>query len=205
MSQPNSAGPGKLAVALLLALGAGLSGCVAPIGPVEVTRFHAADTAALGRGMIRVEPAPGQTDDQDFRAFAGAVMRELTRVGYTAPLPGEGGGGQIAVVSVERRRLEPHRSNPVSVGVGGSTGNYGSGVGVGIGIDLSGPPPAQVETRLAVTIRDRASSRALWEGRAEFAVRATSPLAQTALGSAKMAEALFGGFPGRSGETILVK
>lgn len=183
-----------------------LAGCVAPVGPVEVTRFHAADTAPLGRGTIRVEPAPGQIDDMEFRAYAAAVGRELARVGYTETLPGESGSAQVALLSLERRRFRPERNGgPVSVGVGGSTGSYGSGLGVGIGIDLSGPPPEQVETRLAVTIVERASGRHLWEGRAAFVVRADAPVAQTSLGSAKMAEALFKGFPGESGETILVK
>ena len=78
-------------------------------------------------------------------------------------------------------------------------------MGLGIGIDLSGPPPEVVETELAVTIKDRASGQALWEGRASFTVTAKSPLAGSQLGAAKLAEALFKGFPGNSGETIQVK
>jgi len=89
--------------------------------------------------------------------------------------------------------------------VGGATGSGGGGVGIGIGIDLSGPPPEQVETVLSVTIRDRRGGQSLWEGRSSFTARAGSPLANTQLGAAKMAEALFRGFPGRSGETILVR
>ncbi|MEZ5743919.1 MAG: hypothetical protein R3D89_09390 [Sphingomonadaceae bacterium] len=58
---------------------------------------------------------------------------------------------------------------------------------------------------MAVQIRDRTSNETLWEGRASFAVKAISPLAQTSLGAAKMAEALFRDFPGQSGETILVE
>lgn len=197
---------GKAIGALALAASLTLSGCVAPVGPVEVTRFHAPDIAALGHGTIRVEPAPGQADDMEFRTYAGAVAHELTRLGYTEPLPGESSSQQIAVLSLERHRYQPQRnSNPVSVGLGGGTGSYGSGVGVGVGIDLSGPPPEQVETKLSVTIREQASERHLWEGRAAFSVRASSPMAQTSLGAAKMAEALFKGFPGESGETILVK
>jgi hypothetical protein len=45
----------------------------------------------------------------------------------------------------------------------------------------------------------------VWEGRASFAVRANAPQAQTAIGAAKMAQALFKGFPGESGETIVVQ
>ncbi len=54
-------------------------------------------------------------------------------------------------------------------------------------------------------IKDRVSTRTLWEGRASFVVDSKSPLAGTDLAAAKMAEALFQGFPGRSGETIEVK
>jgi len=101
---------------------------------------------------------------------------------------------------------QPQRTrSPVSVGLGGATGSYGSGVGMGIGINLSGPPPAMTETLLGVVIRERASGAVLWEGRASFSVRADSPLATTPLGAAEMARALFAGFPGRSGETVLVK
>ncbi|MCT2401665.1 DUF4136 domain-containing protein [Novosphingobium mangrovi (ex Huang et al. 2023)] len=197
---------GKVIAPLTLAAALALSGCVAPVGPVEITRFHAADIAALGQGTIRVEPAQGQMENMEFRTYAMAVSRELTRVGYVEPLPGESGSRQVALLRLERQRYQPQReSGPVSVGVGGSTGSYGSGVGVGIGIDLSGPPPEQVATKLSVIIIDRASGKHLWEGRASFVVRADSPMAQTSLGAAKMTEALFKGFPGESGETILVK
>lgn len=191
---------------LAYAASAALSACVAPVGPVEVTRFHAADISPLGHGTIRVEPVQGQPDDMEFRTFAGAVTRELTRLGYTIPLSGEAGSSQVALLRLERRTYQPQRDTaPVSAGAGGSTGSYGTSVGIGIGIDLSGPPPAQVETKLSVTIQHRASGKHLWEGRAAYTVRDSSPMAQTPLGAAKMAEALFKGFPGQSGETILVK
>ncbi len=192
--------------AMALATGTLLSGCATPVGPVEVTRFHVPD-ARLGQGQIRVEPAPGEDGSSiEFRTYAAAVARELTRIGYTEALPGGPQTLQVAVLSVDRQTLVPERRRgPVSVGVGGSTGSYGSGVGLGLGIDLSGRPPEQVETQMSVTIRDRASGQSLWEGRAAFAVRANAPLAQTSLGAAKMAQALFQDFPGRSGETIVVK
>lgn len=184
---------------------ASLTGCVAPVGPVEVTRFHLPELATLGRGAIAIEPAAGQTGDSlEFRSYAAAVARQLTLLGYREVPPGTS-TAQVASLRIERQTFRADRPRgPVSVGIGGSTGSYGSGVGLGIGLDLSGPPPEQVETLLGVSIRERASGRALWEGRASFAVRATSPLAQTQLGAAKLAEALFKGFPGQSGETIRV-
>ena len=191
-----------LALSALAALA--LAGCVAPTGPVEVTRFHAPG-APLARGTISVEPGPGQVPSSlEWQAYQGAVARELVRLGYTEAPAGQ--GAQVALVSLVRDRFRPERNgSPVSVGVGGSTGSYGSGVGVGIGLNLSGPPAEQVATRLAVTIRERAATAALWEGRADFTVRASSPLAQTSLGAPKLAAALFEGFPGHSGETIEVK
>jgi hypothetical protein len=200
----------RLAAAFMLVGAMALSGCVAPIGPVEVTRFHVPDTTRLGRGTISVEPGAGQTDSLEFRTYAAAVAQELARYGYSQPLPGAAPGDQVALLTLERQTYKPDRSgNPVSVGVGGSTGGYyGGGVGVGLGIDLSGAPKDQVATRIFVAIRERAApetATALWEGRAAFVVRADSPLAQAPLGSAKVAEALFKGFPGQSGETIQVK
>lgn len=192
----------------LLLLGiAALSGCVAPTGPVEVTRFHAPEAQATARGLIRIEAAPGQDGQSiEFRSYAGAVARELTRLGYTEAIPGSAAPAQVAVLAIDRRAFQPQRARgPVSVGAGGTAGSYGSGVGLGLAIDLSGPPPEQVVTEMRVAIRDAASGRAFWEGRASFTVRSASPLAQTSLGAAKMAEALFKDFPGRSGETILVK
>ena len=185
---------------------AALAGCVAPVGPVEVTRFHVPELATLGRGAIAVEPAPGQNGESlEFRSYAEAVARQLVLLGYSEA-PAGATSPQVASLRIARQSLRPERARgPVSVGVGGQAGSYGSGVGLGIGIDLSGPPPEQVETLLGVTIRDRASGKALWEGKASFAVRAASPLATTQLGAAKLAEALFGGFPGASGETIRVK
>lgn len=190
------------ALALLM-----LTGCVAPTGPVEVTRFHVPETARLGAGTIAIEPAAGQDGSSlEFRSYAAAVSRELQRVGYSEVVAGSRSSENVAAVAVERESFQRDRDgSPVSVGVGGGTGSYGSGVGVGIGFDLSGPPPEEISTRLSVTIRERASGKALWEGRASFSARASSPLAQTQLGAPKLAEALFRNFPGTSGETILVK
>lgn len=182
-----------------------LAGCVAPTGPVEVTRFHVPDVSALGKGAITVEPAPGMDGASiEWRTYQMAVQRQLTLLGYGDAAAGT--GAQVAELRFTRSTYQPDRSSsPVSVGVGGSTGSYGSGVGLGIGINLSPKPAAQVESMLGVVIKDRASGQALWEGRASFTVRASSPLAETTLSAGKMAEALFQGFPGQSGETITVK
>jgi hypothetical protein len=198
--------PGFRGIALLVT-GLTLAACQTPIGPVEVTRFHdAAALARLGQGTITVMAAPGFSDGQtlELASYQSAITRELQRVGYTQAAAGT--SQQVAEVRVERFTVRPDRSRgPVSVGVGGSTGSYGGGVGVGIGLDLSGGPKEQVTTELSVMIRDAATRATVWEGRANFTVPASAPLAQTQLGAAKMAEALFRGFPGNNGETIEVE
>ena len=195
----------RLTLALTTLACAALAGCVTPVGPVQVTRFHAADVSQLGKGAIAVEPAPGSDGNSlEWQSYRAAVMRQLVLLGYRDASPGT--GAQVAYLKLSRSTLEPQRSGgPVSVGVGGSTGTYGSGVGLGIGLNLSPKPAAQIATDLAVAIKDRASAITLWEGRASFTVSSKSPLAATALGAPKMSEALFQGFPGTSGATIEVK
>ncbi|MFC0590281.1 DUF4136 domain-containing protein [Novosphingobium aquiterrae] len=196
----------KLLPFVLAALGlAALAGCVAPVGPVQVTRFHAADISPLGKGTIAVEPAPG-TDGKslEWQTYQIAVQRQLALLGYGEAVSGQ--GSQIAQLRLSRAVTDPvRRDGPVSVGVGGSTGSYGSGLGIGLGFNLGGKPAQQVQTELGVMIRDRATGQTLWEGRASFTVDSHSPLASTDLAAAKISEALFKGFPGQSGETIEVK
>ena len=194
----------QIAVPILAALT--LAACATPIGPVEVTRFHKqAALPQLGHGTIAIEAAPGMdAGSLELSSYKSAVARELARIGYQGVAAGS--GDQVALVRVERFAFQPQRDGgPVSVGVGGSTGSWGSGIGLGIGLDLSGKPAEQVTTRLGVMIKDRASDETIWEGRAEFTVPANAPLASSQLGAAKMAEAMFGGFPGGNGETIRVQ
>lgn len=191
----------------IAALGPGLlalSACVTPVGPVEVTRFHVEDVSPLGKGTISVEPAPGSDGNSlEWQTYKAAVARQLVLIGYTEAAPGA--GAQIAQVRLTRAAFKAGGSSPVRVGVGGSTGTYGSGVGVGVGFNLSPGSKQQVATELAVSIRDRASGKVLWEGRASFTVGSGSPLAGNALAAPKMSQALFLNFPGTSGETIEVK
>jgi hypothetical protein len=194
----------RLALAAIAALL--LAGCAQSyVSPVSVTRFVGDQPARLGQGPIAVRIAPGMpTDPLAFAPYGQAVAAELARLGYQV-VPGEQ-AAQVAEVRLSRALEQPGRGrNPVSVGVGGSTGSYGSGVGLGVGIDLSGPPPEVTHTQIGVVIRDGASGQALWEGRAEFSASVNTPYGQAQAAAQKMAAALFAGFPGRSGETIEVR
>ena len=189
-----------LAAALLLA------GCTQTyVSPVSVTRFVGEQPARLGQGAIDVRAAPGEpAGTLEFSLYEQAVAAELGQLGYRV-VEGEG-AAQVAEVRVSQVTEQPARSRgPVNVGVGGSTGSYGSGVGVGVGLDLSGRPQDVTSTQMGVIIRDSATGQALWEGRAQFSASVNSEFGDRSAAAAKMADALFSGFPGESGETIEVR
>ena len=196
-------------IALIAALAAlPLAACTTarPAGPIEVTRFIAPDSRAqLGDTTLRVETAPGSAEQGlAMLPYTEAVARALNTFGYVENA--RPAARQIASVSVEREQLtEGGRRSPVSVGGGGSAGSYGSGVGLGVGINLGGGADERVITRLSVSLRDVTSGTVLWEGRARLDAPAGSPLAQNDAAAAALAEALFQGFPGNSGETIEVE
>lgn len=192
---------------LALALTAAAAGCTTPayVSPVEVTRFTGSAPNLLGSGPIAVRAAPGEAPDSwEYAAFQTAVSEALAEIGYT--VTGDD-AAQVAEIRVERFvDVAEARRSPVSVGVGGSTGSYGSGVGAGVGINLGGGGRSeQIDTRLHVMIRPSAGGDALWEGRATFRATANSDYADQRAAAAKLADALFDGFPGRSGETIEVR
>lgn len=186
-----------------------LGGCAASIPPVDVTRFHAAEPVARSGGIM-IEPASGgQEGSVEFRTYAGAVSRELQRIGFTdeTHVQALAPSRYVALISFSRdvRSLAAAAKSPVGVGVGGSTGSYGSGLGVGIGINLSGKPKNIVTTRLSVQIRARDTNEAIWEGRASTQAKEGNPASQPGIAAEKLAAALFSGYPGKSGETITVK
>lgn len=187
-----------------------LAGCATTyVSPVEVNRFMGQQPHLLGTGTITLQSAPGaQTDSLELAEYSRAVADRLAALGYTLAQgsAGDGAASQIAEISVDRLVARPERGrSPVSVGVGGSTGSYGSGVGMGIGIDLSGPPPERVNSELRVIIRSAQGGAPLWEGRAQFTASMNSDMAQASTSAERLANALFDGFPGQSGETITVK
>lgn len=192
----------------LLSATALLGGCATALAPVEVTRFHVPDPVARSGGFL-IEPLSGTGGDSiEFRTYAAAVSQEMQRIGFT-----DEAGKQTLAPSEYIVRMDAQRSvqsplvnrSPVSVGVGGSTGSYGSGIGLGIGIDLSGKPKNIVTTSLSVQIRKRADNSTIWEGRAMTQAKEGTPAAQPGLAAAKLAGALYSGYPGKSGETITVK
>ena len=178
----------------------------AAAAPIEVTRFHVPESiGALEHRAVAVGPAEGgAVAGIEQQLWLDAVGRELATIAFGTATPGA--ADILAEVRVERERLRTGaRRGPVSVGLGGSTGGWHSGVGLGLGFTLGGGPREVVQTRLSVTLRDRISGRALWEGRADNVEKAGSRAASAGPAATRIAHALFTGFPGTSGATITVK
>ena len=184
---------------------------------VEVTRFHTPATLAqLGPGWVEVVPAAGiDPRSLETRALIDAVARELAAQGFAASAP-QPSVGRIAEVRLTRDAVPGSErrggGSSVSIGIGGGSGGgwrrgggTSLGVGLGVGFPLGGnrQRAGDVESELSVTIRDKATGAALWEGRS--ALRTAQRDADRPETAARLAHALFAGFPGKSGETIEVK
>lgn len=201
--------PRRLTRPMLCAIvaAASLSACTSTSysGPVEITRFVSEDPAGLGQGTVTLEFPDEMSNDRALGAFAGAVSAELSRLGYSVIMQ-KGADTQVATVRTSRNPIAAASSRgPVNVGVGGSTGNYGSGVGVGIGIDLGGNssgPNALTELSVRISGPDGES---LWEGRAQQATSINSPYSDVEASARTLSRALFKGFPGGNGETVIVE
>ncbi|MGZ3171999.1 MAG: hypothetical protein ACXWJC_02800 [Croceibacterium sp.] len=179
-------------------------------GKVEVTRFVAEGPAAqaLGHGPIAIAKADDALVDERERAtYEAAVIDRLAGAGYDTQVKA-GDGGQTVELHIRHAEIAPpeapHRpvSGEMSVGVSSHGGSYES---MAIGIDLRKPAKALLSTRLEARILDKASGAVLWEGRADISTRDGDARWSDQAIAAKLAEALFAGFPGKNGETIAAR
>jgi len=195
----------RIALPILASLGAlTLAGC-ATTQPVEVTRFHL--DQPLGRGSIDVQPlAAAGPASLEFKTYAAAVQGELLRVGYSAAAPGATAQYLATVNFMRTSRGMIDEGPPVTLGlgVGGFGRHVGGGAEGGIGIGKHRRKEL-IASQLSVRITDRATGSTVWEGRAEMDGAVGERQADPAATAARLAHALFQGFPGESGRTIKVK
>ena len=199
----------KRAAVLVLPVLAALAGCATgpTTFPVQATRFHY--DPVTERGTVTVEPLPGPTTPSlEYKTYAAAVEAELLRVGFTAPAPGQRGQYVATVGFTRAPRALPPRRSPVQIGLGGGVGGGGYRSGGGVGGGVSFPLGASggregIVTELSVRLRK--GPDAIWEGQAQSLTDTTAPNADTAAIAARLAGALFTGFPGESGRTIEVR
>jgi hypothetical protein len=174
---------------------------------VDVARFRAdgIDPTALIKGGIVVIALPGQDAAADPRlnaTFQAAVETQLIGAGYQALPEGAAPSDRIAEVRIVRSEAVPAegKRDPVSGEMTMGVSNHGSMLGMAVHIDGTKPKKALIETRLETRIRDRASGEVLWEGRAAIHTRDGDERWDDDAIAARLARALFAGFPARTGE-----
>ncbi len=186
-----------------------LPGCatIPRAGPVDVTRFHLG--APIAGDSIAVQPLTSFAGvSPEDAVYAGAVSNELGQLGFTP------GGGEsspyIAAFSYKHMSRGSVRTPPpVTIGLGG--GSYGGGrrggvgVGGGASVGIGGQTVQIIATELSVQIKRRADNTILWEGRAITEGPGGAKGLMPSETAARLAKALFKGFPGESGITITVK
>lgn len=191
-------------VALLLTVSLGACATTETFD-TNVTRFHL--NQPIARGEIAVQPIDlADANSLEFRTYADAVARELTRLGWTV-VPAATRTEQVALVNVEQgSRFAGPRSSPVRIGIGGATGDWDSSVGGGVSFGVGGKGGSEViGTRLEVRIMRPSDTTVFWEGRAQTEARAGTPDADRRIAVERLAEALFLDFPGESGRTIRLR
>lgn len=199
-----------------------LAGC-STTSPVEVTRFHLDGQIAPGSFVVQTGTpagAPALTaagpDSLEAQSYNGIVASQLSRIGFTAA-PSIDKAEIVASVTVDRGGREDlaARQSGFSFGIGGfgGGGGYGRrgggtslGGGIGTTIPIGGNHPRYIiGTRLMVQLKRRSEGTVIWEGRAQTEARGQDPASQPGAAVAKLAAAMFTGFPGESGRTITVK
>jgi len=171
-------------------------------GRVSVDRFVAPDAQpALTQRHVAVTAAPGGTGDaRDDATFEAAVVDQLAKSGYDTINP-DPQGGLVTEVHMARDVVVPEEAkhSPVSGELETGVSNRGSYLGGAVFVDMTKPRKALIDTRLEVTIRDRISHKALWEGRADIVTReGDSHWTDTAV-AGRLAGALFEHFAGPKG------
>ncbi len=194
-----------------------LAGCTTT-APVQVTRFHLAQPIAPGTIAVEAGTPAGAAglgpDSLETQGYNSIVASRLARLGFT-PAPSAGQSELVASVTVDRGTREDlaARQSGFSFGIGGFGGGGGYrhggtsvGGGVGATVPIGGNQPRFIiGTRLMVQLKRRSEGTVIWEGRAMTEAKGSDPASQPDAAVAKLADALFAGFPGESGRTITVK
>jgi len=167
-------------------------------GKVDAAHFFAEDVGeALGVGAVAVTHIPGTAaDSSDQAIYEAAMIDQLVKAGYDTQKP-DPEGGQVVELRIARDVLVPQEAKrkPVSGEAMVGMSNRGSMMGMAVNVDLSKPRKALVFTRMEARLIDRATGKALWEGRAEMATREGDDRWTQQAIATRLSAAMFEGFP----------
>jgi hypothetical protein len=209
----------KAAMAGLLVMG--LSACAEGLD-TKVTRFQTQLPAPQGQSFAIVADDPGQAGGIEFNQYAGMVGQKLARQGYAMAQSPEAatlivhfsyGVDKGHQVVRQTGFVDPYfggwrgyRYGGWGGGYGGWRGGYGGFGGGAWGWGWNDPWFNNIDVSTVYTsgitlkIDDKATSRRLFEGKAQ----AASTSDHLSYLVPNLIEAMFTGFPGNSGETLKI-
>lgn len=187
--------------------------------PIEVTRFHKSGMATTG--IVNIMPHdPTLRNTLEYQRYTASIARNLTRIGFQVtdnPQQAE----YTMMYDVMRgthyrdngqtppRDNHPHGGISLGGGYGGGGGFGGGGGGISAGISVpvgNGYHTSnKVETILTAQLSRRDTHQAIWEGRARTEAKSNKAESTPDIAVDRLATAMFGQFPGESGETEKVK
>ena len=184
--------------------------------PIEVTRFHKSGMATTG--IVNIMPHdPTLRNTLEYQRYTASIARNLTRIGFQVtdnPQQAE----YTMMYDVMRgthyrdngqtppRDNRPHGGISLGGGYGGG-GGFGGGISAGISVPVGNGyhTSNKVETILTAQLSRRDTHQAIWEGRARTEAKSNKAESTPDIAVDRLATAMFGQFPGESGETEKVK
>lgn len=169
-----------------------------------VTRFHS-NPPAIGT-TVWVEPPEAAATTLEQSNNLAALREALGNAGFVVTETPEAAALVASPVFVQRTREAPPKRSPVSIGIGGGSFGRSGGVSIGTSFGVGGKKAGEVAVNsLQLQLRDAATGKPLWEGRAE--TEADSDSAQALLSAAipALARALLHDYPGAPGTTVRYK
>lgn len=143
---------------------------------------------------------PTSSDPRERATYEAAVIDQLAQAGYDTATA-DPAGGHVTELRITHDVIAPAEAprKPVSGEMTMGVSNRGSMMGMAINVDMTKPLGALVATRLEARIRDRATNQVLWEGRADIMTRDGDARWTDQAIATRLADALFGDFPGKAG------
>lgn len=182
-----------------------VTACATGVPTAEVSRFHLGQPIPAD-SIVLVQDAAGQPLSAEYSFYARAMEADLATAGLrlTQDNPRS---AYVGLLKVEQAVREgPPRPPAFQLGLGGGTGGFNGGVGGGVSIPIGKRRSGDVRVnQLSLQIKRRSDNSVVWEGRAVSALAADTPASALPAAVPGLARALLAGFPGPTGQTVVVK
>jgi hypothetical protein len=170
----------------------------------NVTRFHS-NPPAIGM-TVWIEPPVAAAPTLEQANNLAALREALGNAGFVVVETRQAAALVASPVFVQRTREAPPKRSPISIGIGGGSFGRSGGVSIGTSFGVGGKKAGEVAVNsLQLQLRDAATGKPLWEGRAETEADSDSTQAPLSAAIPALARALLHDYPGAPGTTVRYK